>query len=72
MISDVYVDGSSVGPVSQYKFSKVKGNHTITVKFKKDKTEPPTTEEPPTEEPTDEPSSDEPSSKENKHKNTEE
>lgn len=35
VISDVYVDGSSVGPVSQYKFSKVKSNHTITVKFKR-------------------------------------
>ena len=61
VISDVYVDGSSVGPVSQYKFSKVKGNHTITVKFKKDKTEEPTTEKPTTEEPTTEtPTTEEP------------
>lgn len=52
-ISDVIVDGSSVGAVTSYKFSKVKGNHTIKAVFKKK--DKPTTEEPTTEPPTPEP-----------------
>lgn len=52
-ISDVIVDGSSVGAVTSYKFSKVKGNHTIKAIFKKK--DKPTTEEPTTEPPTPEP-----------------
>lgn len=52
VISDVYVDGKSVGAVSSYKFSKVNANHTITVIFKKEQSETPTTEAPTTEAPT--------------------
>ncbi len=52
VISDVYVDGKSVGAVSSYKFSKVTANHTITVIFKKEQSETPTTEAPTTEAPT--------------------
>ena len=34
-IKDVTVDGKSVGPVTEYKFKKVKKSHTINAKFEK-------------------------------------
>lgn len=54
-ISDVSVDGKSVGAVTEYKFKNVGQNHTIYVVFKKKSTDPPTTEAPTTQAPTEAP-----------------
>ena len=35
LIHDVFVDGVSVGAVSSYAFAEVKGNHSITARFRK-------------------------------------